>query len=240
MKRHSLLPALVGLVLIGLAAALLVEIKNHRRLGAPGVRTRALPGSKNLEVILPENIAGWSSLVLTQAQLVVDALPGDTSFGQRIYKSAEGFPILANVVLMGTDRTSIHQPEICLPGQGWQIDRSASRADTIHIERPFPYELPVTRLVANLNTTDTNGQPVIIRCNYVYWFVDGDSYTGNKDDFKWSMMKKVLLTGTLDRWAYISFFSYGTLGQEEAVYDRTKKLIAETVPEFQLVPRQGK
>ena len=244
MKRNTFLPGFVVLVLLGVTAALLVEIKNNRRLGEPGVRTRPLagakPGSKNLEVLLPESVTGWGSMILTQAQIVVDALPSDTSFGQRVYKAEDGLQVLANVVLMGTDRTSIHQPEICLPGQGWQIDRDASRADTIHVEKPFAYELPVTRLVASLHTTDTNGQPVVIRCNYVYWFVDADSYTGNKDDFKWSMMWSVLRTGTLDRWAYIAFFSYGIQGQEDAVYDRTKKLIAETVPEFQLVPRTGK
>ena len=27
----------------------------------------------------------------------------------------------ANVILMGTDRTSIHKADLCLPGQGWQI-----------------------------------------------------------------------------------------------------------------------
>jgi hypothetical protein len=46
-----------------------------------------------------------------------------------------------------------------------------------------------------------------------------------------------LRTGILDRWAYVSVFAYGAPGQENAVFDRIKTLIQETVPEFQRVPR---
>jgi hypothetical protein len=52
------------------------------------------------------------------------------------------------------------------------------------------------------------------------------------------MARDVLLTGILDRWAYISFFSYGAPGQEDALFERMKKLIAISAPEFQLVPRE--
>jgi hypothetical protein len=40
----------------------------------------------------------------------------------------------------------------------------------------------------------------------------------------------------LDRWAYISYFSVCEPGQEDAAFERMKKLIAISVPEFQLVP----
>jgi hypothetical protein len=56
----------------------------------------------------------------------------------------------------------------------------------------------------------------------------------------WWMPRDLLLHGLLERWAYVSYFSACRPGQEEATYARMKKLIAETVPEFQLVPRPGK
>jgi hypothetical protein len=40
----------------------------------------------------------------------------------------------------------------------------------------------------------------------------------------------------LDRWAYISFFSVCQPGQQDAAFERMKKLIAAAVPEFQLTP----
>jgi hypothetical protein len=50
------------------------------------------------------------------------------------------------------------------------------------------------------------------------------------------MARDVLFTGELDRWAYITFFSVCAPGQEDATFERMKKLIAAAVPEFQLVP----
>jgi len=58
--------------------------------------------------------------------MVVDTLPRDTSFGQRRYRSPDGAVTQVNVVLMGSDRTSMHKPQFCLEGAGWQIDSAAS------------------------------------------------------------------------------------------------------------------
>ena len=67
---------------------------------------------------------------------------------------------------------------------------------------------------------------------------DADRYTASHADRMLWMARDVLLTGILDRWAYISFFSYGAPGQEDALFERMKKLIAISAPEFQLVPRE--
>jgi len=41
----------------------------------------------------------------------------------------------------------------------------------------------------------------------------------------------------LQRWAYISCFAVCLPGQEEATFERLKKFIAASVPEFQLTPK---
>jgi hypothetical protein len=43
----------------------------------------------------------------------------------------------------------------------------------------------------------------------------------------------------LQRWAYISYFSPCLPGQEGPTFERVKKLIAASVPEFQLTPSEG-
>jgi hypothetical protein len=48
-----------------------------------------------------------------------------------------------------------------------------------------------------------------------------------------------LLKGILQRWAYISYFAPCLPGQEEATFDRMKKLIAASVPEYQLPPKSA-
>jgi len=168
---------------------------------------------------------------------VVNALPTDTSFGTAIYNTKDGFQSVLNVVLMGTDRSSIHKPQVCLTGQGWVIDDSASKLDTLHMTRPFAYDLPVMRLVATLKT-EVDGQPQVWRGVYVYWFVDGSKYTAEHWQRMWWMARDMLATGVLDRFAYISYFSVCAPGQEDATFNRMKQLMVDSVPDFQLVPRE--
>jgi hypothetical protein len=47
----------------------------------------------------------------------------------------------------------------------------------------------------------------------------------------------LLTTGVLQRWAYISYFAVCEPGQEDAAFERVKKLIVASVPEFQLAPK---
>jgi hypothetical protein len=227
------------LALIGATAGLLAHAKSNQKLGLPGVRTAPLPGSHNLAVLLPDQLPGYKSEARAQASVVTNALPRDTSFGQRLYTASDGFPCLANVVLMGSSRGSIHEPQICLTAQGWKINDAASQVKQVHLDRPMPYDLPVMRLTAS-RTEQINGQPVDERGIYVYWFVDGDRYTATHANRMLWMAHDVLFKGELDRWAYISFFAMCLPGQEDATFERMKKLIIASVPEFQLVPRAAK
>ncbi len=100
----------------------------------------------------------------------LDWLPQDTSFGQRLYRAPDGFQTSVSVVLMGSDRTSLHKTEFCLEGQGWRIDRSASKETTVPMDRPYAYDLPVMKFIATKEVT-VNGQSVTARGIYVLWFV---------------------------------------------------------------------
>lgn len=227
------------LAMMGLTAAVLAHAKSNQRLGAPGVKTVPLPGSSNLEVVLPDTLPDYQSRKLPQAEVVTNALPSDTSFGQRLYQANDGFQALANVVLMGTTRTSIHKPQICLTAQGWNISETDSRVETVRVEKPAPYDLPVMRLSAS-RQANVDGRIVTEKGLYVYWFVDADRYTASHSSRILWMTSDMIFKNQLDRWAYISFFSVCAPGQEDAAFDRIKKLIAAAVPEFQLVPRAAK
>jgi len=239
MNAKPILAAAVVLVLIGGAAGLLHHAKAGQHLGVPGVKTRPLAGSSNLEVLLPETVPGYKSELVPQASVVTNQLPPDTSFGQRLYTGDDGFQAMINVVLMGADRTSIHKPQICMVGQGWKFDDQATHIVSVPMTRPVAYELPMMRVVATIDTLD-NGQPVRRAGVYAYWFVDAEHFTAQHNDWKLWMVKDFLLTGVLDRWAYVTFFSMCAPGQEEATFERMKKLITAAVPEFQLVPRPAK
>ncbi len=145
-------------------------------------------------------------------------------------------------VLMGIDRSSIHNPQICLPGQGWIINDNLTRVENISMERPFPYELPVNRIVAAKQVKNADGNdPCAVSSVYLYWYVDGDQYTASEWKRKvWLVPHDLLVNGVLDRWAYIACFSECAPGREDATTERMKKMIAETAPEFQLVPHAAR
>jgi hypothetical protein len=91
--------------------------------------------------------------------------------------------------------------------------------------------------VASKNIETPDGQKQEIRGVYVFWFVaDNEQTTGNVQ-LQCYLVKDLLLAGVLQRWAYISFFAVCLPGQEDAAFARLYKLIAASVPEYQLPPR---
>jgi hypothetical protein len=239
MNRQRTLIAAVFLLLTGGTAGLILHASTHQKLGEPGVLTRSLPGTRNLQVVLPDQVPGYScQMVATQADIVVRSLPDDTSFGTCVYTTKEGFQSRANVVLMGTDRSSIHKPQVCLTSQGWKIDDSAAKVEKIRMKKPFSYELPVMHLTATCQI-QAEGQIKTLRGVYVYWYVDDGKFTAINSQMMLWIARDMLLTGVLDRFSYIAYFSICEPGQEEQTFDRMKSLIADTVPQFQLVPKAG-
>jgi len=238
MNRQKSILFIIVLVLIGATAGVLAHAKANQKLGAPGVKTRPLAGSQNLEVLLPADVPGYESKSLPQASVVTNMLPQDTSYGQSLYTASNGFQAIINVVLMGSSRTSIHKPQICLTAQGWNINDAVSHEETIHLEKPFPYDLPIMHLVgsrqAKINDQTVNEQGI-----YIYWFVDADRLTASHASRMLRTTSDVMLKSELDRWAYVSLFTICAPGQEDAAFGELKKLITASVPEFQLVPKAG-
>lgn len=235
MNRQKFIIALVVLALIAGTAGLLANLRAHQKLGLPAVKTSPLDDPIRLQVELPERVLDYESTNLPIEQIVVDTLPKDTSYGQRLYVAPDKSQTLVNVVLMGKDRSSMHKPQICFEGQGWIINDNVSAETTVHIERPFAYDLPVMKLIAN-KVVSINGEPQLARQVYLYWFVAPDEITAKHWQRMWWLARDLFRTGVLQRWSYVSFNSLCAPGQEDATFERMKKLIAAAVPEFQLPP----
>lgn len=235
MKQTRILFVVAVLLIVG-TGAMLKHLQASQRLGAPGVKTIATEDPKRLEVVLPERVLDYRSEKVPISDLVLNFLPGDTSFGQRQYTGVDKSEILLNVVLMGADRTSIHKPQFCLAGAGWDIDYGISSESSIRVERPQPYELPVMKLVVTKQGT-VDGRPVTAKGLYVYWFVADGAYTAQHWERMWWMAGHILKTGELQRWAYVTCFSICAPGQEEATFQRMTRFIAAAVPDFQTTPK---
>lgn len=223
---------MVGLALIVATAAGLLYMRSHQRLGKPGVRAVAVAGSPRMHIDLATNAVGFDFEELPIDKVVTNVLPQDTSIRQGMYRDVEG-DIQTTVVMMGTDRTSIHQPQFCLTGAGWNIDGERSELTKVRIERPRAVDLPVMKLIAK-KTFEKDGKVVTMSGVYVYWFVADDAVTAEHSRRVWWMAEHLLKTGELQRWAYITYFAACTPGQEDRAFRRVQRLMNKTLPEFQL------
>ena len=232
MKKPQWIILAVSLVFIGSSAGVLLKLRAAQRLGEPGLKVTHLPGTNGLIIALPERVLEYSSVPVKVTSQEVTSLPSDTTFGRRNYTAPDGFSTYVSVVLMGTDRTSIHKPQFCLVGQGWSIDRTEKVA--IPMRQPWPYDLPVMRLTTAKQFADERGRRQQVKGVYVYWFVAEARLTASHSERMWWMAKDLFRKGVLQRWAYVTCFSTCLPGQEDATFDRMKKFIAGAVPEFQM------
>ena len=236
MNNQKWLILIVALGLMGGTAGLLTNLRTHQKLGQPAVKTSPIPGSLRLQVELPERVLDCTSRAVDVDKTTLDWLPPDTSFGQRLYRAPDGFEVSVNVVLMGSDRTSLHKTEFCLEGQGWSIDRSASHETNVHLDRPYPYDLPVMKFIASREVTiGGRSRPPGEFMSMVRGRrrrVHGAALAA-----MWWMARDLLRTGVLQRWALISYFTVCAPGQEDAAFERLKKFISASAPDIQLVPR---
>jgi hypothetical protein len=234
MNRSKWILALVTVMLIGSTALVLARYKTMQRLGEPGVITRPIPGAPNVEVVLPERVLEYTSELLPQAEIVTNVLPRDTSYGQRRYL-AEDHWITVNTVLMGSDRGSLHKPQYCLTGSGWTITKT--EVVSIPMERPVAYDLNVIKLTAS-TILKNEGREQPFSAIYVYWYVSDHALSADPSgmDRMWSMARRLVTEGILERWAYITYFAPCNPGEEETAFERVKTLIMASVPEFQIPP----
>jgi len=249
MNGQRLAVLLVALGLIGGSAWALSRVKTWQKLGPPGVRVvpESIPGIESLpngtnrffvagtnSVSLPPRVLEFNSQVRPVDKVVYDWLPKDTTYGQRTYEAPDGFQVLNQVVLMGTDRTSMHQPQACLPGQGWHIE--STEQFTLEMDRPRPYRLPVNQLILSPTWQRPGGKAEPRRGMFLYWYVTADDLTADARTGMWSLARHFLRTGELQRWAYVIYFTVCAPGQEQQSLERMRRLIRASVPEFQLFP----
>ena len=233
MKNNKWPLFLVALALMAGAAGALARLKSHPQIGKPGLKAMPIPGSLMMKLDLPERVLDCSSTNVPEPDVVLGYLPPDTSYAERHYQAPDGFDMSGTLILMGTDRTSIHKPQFCLEGQGWRIDGAVSGKATVPVYQPHQYDLPVMKLIATKQGV-VNGETITMRGVYVYWFVAEDRLTGEHWQRMWWMAEKLLRTGELQRWAYVSCFAVCEPGREDATFERMKQLLAGAVPQFQL------
>ncbi|MDP6083022.1 MAG: exosortase-associated EpsI family protein [Verrucomicrobiota bacterium] len=239
MSRQGKLILGVFFMLVVASALFLARLNSAgQALGQPGLRLAAMElRNEDSQVVrtngvaLPAQVFDCTSSLSPVTKLELEWLPPDTTYGRRRYTFPDETWIESSVVLMGQDRTSIHKPEYCLPGQGFSID--LREVVTIPILQPHAYDLPVMKLTTSKTAHDRNGREVPLRGVYIYWFVADGKLATRHLDRMWMMTKGLLSEGELQRWAYVTYFAICQPGDEEATFDKMAGFIAESVPQFQ-------
>lgn len=239
MTRQAKIILVAALALMVVAAVFLGRMQSFQQMGRPGVKVVAQPvhdpegkvvGTNRVD--LPEQVLDFTSADVPVEHLVLNWLPKDTTYGQRLYTAPDGFRAALNVVLMGSDRTSIHQPQYCLTGAGWQIVQTEKTE--VRIRQPHPYDLPVVKLTCERQVPLRDGGTEVRRGVYVYWFVADGQLSSDHLQRMWWMARDMIRHGLWQRWAYVACFSVCWPGQEAVTYQRMEALIAAAVPQFQL------
>jgi hypothetical protein len=234
MKKQKWLVFGIAFALIASTAGALNWSRKNQKLGRPGIKATPIPGSVMMKINLPERVLDFTSTNVPEPAVVLGYLPKDTSYAERCYLDPDGFWVYATAILMGADRTSIHRADYCLPGQGWTINKKS--VVNLTVAGPTPYQLPVAKWIIGNSYKTPDGRTQQISGLYVFWFVaDGEQTTDNLQRMWW-LGRDLLRTGVMQRWAYISYFAACAPGQEEQAFERMKKLIVHSVPEYQLPP----
>jgi hypothetical protein len=243
MGRSKYIVCILAFAMIAGAGALLAKLKDRHSLGEPGVKVGPVPlfGEDGTvvareSVLLPEQVLNSQSTNSPITRGELEGLPKDTTFGRRLYLLPGGLLAQLTVVLMGSDRASIHQPEYCLTAQNWVIDKT--ERIVVPMDRPVRYDLPANKVTVTKVLRNKLGKVQEASGIYVYWFVSADKVTADPlSGMMWSLAKTLMENGVMERWAYVSYFCVCPPGQEDNAFERLQQFIEASTPEFQKVKR---
>ena len=219
------LAAAAGFVLLccALAATLAERLDGSSRVGRPGIRVDA----SGQPAPLPADLGfEWVGVPVGFTEEERAMLPRDTGLERRLYQGLGGTQVLVSLVLSGRDRSSIHRPELCLAGQGWETTSSRQ----LRLELSPQQHLPVTVLTIAKSMPD--GQP--FRALFAYWFVSGDEVLATHfERMRHDVAARV--AGNSPRWAYV-IAQTPAMDGDAAALERLREVVARALPQFQQTP----
>ena len=174
--RKILIPALT--------AALVIAVMLHQTKTVDPVLCEA-PDVKLVE------IDGYTSEPVEVSEAERHVLPDDTGFDKRRYEDGDGNWFQVSLVIGGKSKSSIHRPELCLPGQGFQM-MSPRTVESAGVE---------WHLV-------TLARGAVPACGFAYTFFNQDGYRTS------SHLKRIFrdvwdrsIRGRIDRWVMVTVYS---------------------------------
>ena len=203
-------PQLWTIVILLLATFGLVRLRGD---------TDRVPPSKPLAE-LPTYLAGWSSQDVPISQETLDIL-GKGIFLNRVYHAeaaGSGAPVGLFIGYFPTQRSgqSIHSPQNCLPGAGWNFDS----ASTTEIARSDDAYRVGEYLISN----------GVARQEVLYWYRSHGKNIANDYAAKFQMMKDSILYGRTDAALIRVITPVSQTESVTAAHDRAVHFAQQLVP----------
>ena len=136
-------------------------------------------------------IGGYTSEPVEVSEAERHVLPDDTGFDKRRYEDGDGNWFQVSMVIGGKSKSSIHRPELCLPGQGFQM--------------MSPRTIECGGVEWHLVTLARGAVPA---CGFAYTFFNQDGYRTS------SHLKRIFrdvwdrsIRGRIDRWVMVTVYS---------------------------------
>lgn len=149
-------------------------------------------------------------------------LPADTEIIRRVYRLHGQDAFYVTIAVSGTERRSIHRPQVCLVSQGNAILNQRV------VEVPLKDRGPLGVMLLDLRRGGNDEGSGQLSC-YAYWFVtEGRETPGHLRRLLW-MTWDSIVHNTRRRWAYISVATYRNPDSDEHV-ERLRRFIAELHP----------
>ncbi|TDU80921.1 exosortase [Prosthecobacter fusiformis] len=160
-------------------------------------------GEPPVSLALPERMGNFDSQDMPMLAKERQVLNEGVQIGRRFYFTKER-AVLASVVLSGAEKRSLHEPQVCLPGQGWVI----SGQSFIEIDGGLSRPVQATLLRMHRDVQSATGQVVRTRALNVYWYQGSEGVTApSYDAHVVTSYKDALIRGRDHRWALLSFFA---------------------------------
>lgn len=162
-------------------------------------------------------------------------LPGDTRIMKCNYCDALGYQWSVSVVVNGRSRQSIHRPEICLPAQGWSIDRGSIVDFELEGGRSIPMHC------MNVRRRSSSSEA---RMGHAYFFVSARTIAA-------SHMRRILISvkdrafaRRVTRWAMVTISADEPFDSTSARRAATAGFLEALLPALfddnaRLAPREG-
>ena len=193
-------------------------------------------------VWLPEEIPGCIGERGEMGPMEEKWLPPDTTYRKMTYLEkwqpqnlARYRALNATLIVAGSDSRSLHRPVVCLRAQGWAIkSQKVVRLDTTG----GPLEVMDYHLVRVVQgedrapLRDAQGNEVIQRAHYVYWWIGPDDSTAIDEEKEWKSVWNSILKGENERWAYPSVMMFVDERKGDDRIEETRERIFSFIEEY--------